>query len=97
LSAQRGSHQACRPSSFITAGPRVIRTTKASSATPIARPNAIGLMLPSPAGTKNANTENMISAAAMTTLAEWTKPSSIARSTLPWMYSSRIRLTRNTS
>ena len=81
----------------MSAGPRVIRTANASIATPMARPNAIGLIAPSPAGTKNANTENMISAAATTTFDECTKPSSTERSTLPWTYSSRIRDTRNTS
>ncbi len=81
----------------MTAGPSVMRTRNASAATPSASPNAIGLMTPSPAGTKNANTANMMIAAATTTLAEWTKPSSVGSVRLPWTYSSRMRETRNTS
>ena len=49
-----------------------------------------------PVGTKKTKTENMISAAAMTTFAEWVKPSWIQFG-LPWMYSSRIREVRKTS
>ena len=51
-----------------------------------------------PCGTKNANTATMMTAAAMTTGPEATKPPRMAsRGDLPWTYSSRIRLTRNTS
>ena len=52
----------------------------------------------SPSGTNAANTENMMIAAAVTTRADPTKPSSTARTGSPWCTkSSRMRLTRNTS
>ncbi len=82
----------------MTAGTSVIRTTKASTAMPTARPSAMGLRLESPSGTKATNTENMISAAAATTLAEPVKPSRTARrASPPCTHSSRIRETRKTS
>jgi len=81
----------------MTAGPSVIRTRKASMATPTASPNAIGFTTPSPAGTKNANTEIMMTAAATTTLAECTKPAATASVRLPCTCSSRMREVRNTS
>ena len=46
-----------------------MRTTKASMATPMARPKAMGFRLISPSGTKAANTDTMMMAAAVTTLA----------------------------
>lgn len=71
---------------------------KASTATPTASAKAICLIGPMPSGTKKANTANMISAAATTTGPEATKPERTASSAdLPCTYSSRIRLTRNTS
>jgi len=79
------------------AGPSVIRTRNASIATPTASPKAIGLMTPSPKGTKNANTEIMMRAAATTTLAEWAKPSSIQVVRFPCTHSSRMREERNIS
>ena len=98
MSSHRGSHQARSPSSAITAGTSVMRTQKASIATPTARAKAICLMELMPSGTKNANTENMITAAATTTGPDAAMPSRIASTGfLPCTYSSRIRETRNTS
>ena len=58
---------------------------KASTVMPTARPKAIDLMIGSPAGTKAANTANMMRAAAVTTPAEDRNPFSIAsRAEAPW-------------
>ncbi len=62
---------------------------------PAARANAIDFSVASPAGTKPAKTENMISAAATTTGAAWRKPVRIAsRGAAPWLCASCIRDTR---
>ena len=96
--SQRGSHQARSPSSAITAGTSVIRTQKASMATPTASAKAICLIELMPSGTKNANTANMITAAATTTGPDATMPSRIASTGfLPCTYSSRTLEMRNTS
>ena len=81
----------------MTAGPSVIRTRKASMPTPMARPKAMGLMVPDPSGMKKANTEIMMTAAATTTFAECRKPISVGLVWFPWTYSSRIREVRKTS
>ena len=52
----------------------IMRTTMASKMMPMAKANAMGLMVSLPWGTKPANTENMIVAAATTTGAAWRKP-----------------------
>ena len=78
-SSHAGIHHACRPNSTSTAGISVIRTRNASIATPTARPNAIGWIDASPSGTNAAKTANMMIAAAVTTRADPTKPSSTAR------------------
>ena len=57
---------------------KVMRTTKASTSTPTASATAIGCSMNQPEVTKPANTETMISAAAVTTGALAVKPRSIA-------------------
>ncbi len=66
----------------MTAGVSVMRTRKASITMPTASPRAIGLSDASPSGTKAANTENMMSAAAVTTRAEEVKPDFTAPSAI---------------
>jgi hypothetical protein len=93
-----GRAQARDPKSCITAGANSIRTKKASTNTPIARANAMGLMLGSPSGTKAAKTASMITAAAVTTRELPTKPSAIARcASFVRVNSSFMRAMRNTS
>ncbi|SKV66332.1 Uncharacterised protein [Mycobacteroides abscessus subsp. abscessus] len=52
--------------------------------TPIARLKAIGLMVALPSGTNAANTANMMTAAATTTLDAEPKPVSMACRGSPW-------------
>ena len=97
-SSQRGRYHARSPSSAITAGTIVIRTTKASNRTPKASAKPMLLIVGSPPRMKLPNTEPMIRAAAVTTRAPCRKPpitDSVGVS--PCMWSSRIRLTRKTS
>ena len=58
----------------MTAGTIVMRTTNASIATPIASAKPIDLMTGSSSSTKPANTDVMMSAAAVTTRAPWPMP-----------------------
>lgn len=98
LSTDLGSHHAARPSSDITAGTSVIRTTKASMTTPTARANPMDLMIGSSIRTKPPNTDVMMSAAAVTTRALWPMPLTMAAcGSAPWTKSSRMRETRKTS
>ena len=93
-----GSHHACRPSITITAGTSVIRTRKASTKTPMARPNAICWMVAVPLGMKATKTLTMMSAAAVTTRAEAWNPRVTASCGSPeCTKSSRIAETRNIS
>jgi hypothetical protein len=73
-SSRFGIHHALAPSSASTAGTSVIRTRNASTNTPTASPRAIGLIVELPCGMKAANTEIMITAAAVTTRALEMKP-----------------------
>jgi hypothetical protein len=73
-SSQAGSHQARSPSRCMMAGVSVIRTSIASTITPTARPSPIGRIIVRCEKTNPPKTENMISAAAVTTLAPWVKP-----------------------
>jgi len=80
-SSHLGSHQggpATTASTAGTAGTNVVRTTNPSTSTPTARANAIGLMTASSVATKLANTENMITAAAVTTRDTAPAPARIA-------------------
>ena len=82
----------------MTAGTSVIRTMKASTNTPTARPSAIGLTVMSLCGMNAAKTLIMMTAAAVTTRALAVKPAVIAlRGSRVCTYSSRIRETRKTS
>jgi len=73
------------------------RTTTASSRTPSASADAIGLIVASPGTTKPANTENMIAAAASTTGAACRNPVRIASiGGVPCACASWIRDTRKT-
>ena len=67
--AQRGSHQLRSPSSSIVAGTRTIRTSVASMSTATASPRPISLSDRTSATTKLPNTQTMIAAAAVMTLA----------------------------
>ena len=73
-SSHAGSHQALSPSSDMTAGMRVIRTTKASSRTPTASARPMDLMTVSLARMKPAKTLPMMMPAAVTTRAPWANP-----------------------
>ena len=73
-SSQRGTDQARSPSTCSRAGTSVNRTRNASANTPLANPSAIGLMTVSPEAMKNAKTEIMMMAAAVTTGATCVKP-----------------------
>src|SRR5690606_23575814 len=77
-SSQRGMYQAFSPSRASTAGTKTMRTTKASTATPTARPSAMGFRFMSPCGTNATKTAIMMTAAAVTTFAEPWKPVVIA-------------------
>ncbi len=83
LSSHFGMYQAFSPSSASTAGTKTMRTTNASTATPTARPSAMGLRFMSPCGTKATKTAIMMIAAAVTTLAEPWNPVVIACLALP--------------
>ena len=81
----------------MTAGMSVMRTRKASTATPTVRASAIGLTAGMPWGMKAAKTPIMMTAAAVTTFAELSKPSRTA--SLAWpvrSQTSRMRETRKT-
>ena len=77
-SSQRGNHQAFSPSSVISAGMMVMRTRKASSSTPIARPKPMGRIIAMWEKMKPANTEVMMIAAAVTTARPPTMPRTTA-------------------
>ena len=97
-SSQAGIHQFQRPTSRITAGTRMVLTRVASISTATARPNPISLNGTSRPAAKAANTVTMTSAAEVMVRAVLSRP----RATASWLspvrrYSSRIRLSRNTS
>ena len=73
-----------------------IRTTKASSSTPKASPNPIGLMVASWEKMKPAKTAIMMIAAAVTTARPARTPCCTAtRAGAPWAWASRMPETRN--
>ncbi len=80
----------------MAAGMISILTTNASSSTPNASPNPMGLIVASCEKTKPANTEIMMIAAAVTTARPARRPCCTAtRAGAPWAYASRIPETRN--
>jgi hypothetical protein len=77
---------------------RVVRTRNASTSTPNARANAIGLMMASSMLTKLAKTQNMIRAAAVTSREAWRVPWMIeGRAWRVRVHCSRMLETRKTS
>ncbi|RIJ76965.1 hypothetical protein D1871_08250 [Nakamurella silvestris] len=93
-----GQYQLRSPRSSMTAGTRSIRTTVASTSTAVARPNPIVFSPRSGKKTNEANTQTMIAAAAVMTLAVRATPSATAVLAFPVRrYSSRTREIRNTS
>ena len=80
----------------MTAGVSVIRTSTASTSTPTARANPIGRTMTRCENAKPRNTEVMMIAAAVTTLAPWTKPVRTAvRESCPCDLASCMPETRN--
>ena len=79
LSSHRGRYQAALPSSVITAGVSVIRTTNASTSTPIASAKPIEAMIVSGARMNPANTDAMMMPAAVTTRDPAVNPLTTAR------------------
>ena len=97
-SSQRGSHQAWRPSSTITAGTSRQRTTVASTATATAMPRPNCLTVTLSLAMNAANTLTMISAAEVITRPVEAIPSTTARRASPWRcHCSWQALSRNTS
>ena len=102
-SSHLGSHQLRSPSSSIVAGTSTMRTIVASMSTAIAKPRPNIFSDRSSPRTKAPNTQNMMSAAAVMTLAVIASPSATAvplsgvpRRTVR-SYSSLMRESRNTS
>ena len=97
LSSHRGSHQAALPKSTSTAGARVTTRIPASStATDSPTPNC--LIVGSPLMMKLANTDAMISAAAVVIRALVARPAEAACAAgSPAMWCCSMWLTRNTS
>ena len=97
LFSQPGRYQFAFPSTVISAGTKMIRITKASSATAMAsaRPNIL-MVLSSP-NTNEMKTLNMMAAAAITTRPEPMRPRRTDLRLSPMrVHSSCIRDTRNT-
>lgn len=95
-SSQRGIHQAERPSRCMTAGISSMRTRKASTSTPNARPKPSDRIIAVLEKMKPPNTEIMMIAAAVTTVRPARTPCWTAtRAEAPWAYASRMPETRN--
>ena len=96
--AHAGSHQARRPSSTITAGTSVIRTRKASTNTPTARPNAICWMVAVPPGMKaDEDADHDQRRGRDDPRRRLETPDTASRASPEWTKSSRIAETRNIS